>query len=205
MDQYISFVEALRFTHRSLAVTPEVVVHVIGYLTSLDQLRSCPLLQYVFSLSCLCLTEIGTAFHTVKFGKVDSSKLSCGVTDVIFPVQSYLSVVPDSVSVCTSDAALVRFASVVSEFGDDGFPDTYDPWSSVDHFGRWDLFQKLQKAFNGPSGSPTVRSPKKGSNTSSVLSASKTASVKVSGPSSGLTACAKDAIVADLQECGSKP
>ena len=205
MDEYIGFVEDARKGCSGLVENPNLVFDAASFYVSMPALRSRTHLLHLYRLSCLCLTSSIPDFPAIVFGSIDSSRLGNIMGEVSFPVQSYLSVVDDSVSVCTSDSALLRFSSVEDQFGDDGLPETYDPWTSVDHFGRWDLFQKFQGVFTSSSGGQRSPVVKRGSKSSSVASATKAnLSGVVSGPSSELISCAVEAVSADLRECGSK-
>ena len=161
-------------------------------------------LLHVFHLSCLCLTSVSPDLPEIVYGSVNSSKATCPLSEAFFPSQSYLSVVSGSAAICSSPSAIASFLTFEEQFGDAGFPDPFDPWTSVDCFGRWELFQKFQRAYNGISGGPRD-ALSKGGKTSSVLSGSKIGSVtKESGPSGELISCAAVAGAADLKECGSK-
>ena len=81
----------------------------VEFLTPLTALRSRKHLLYLYELACLCLTEPGPALPAVKFSTIDTSDYKCGFISAIEPVQSYLSRVPDGVSVCTPESATSDF------------------------------------------------------------------------------------------------
>ena len=53
----------------------------------------------------------------VKFGTVDSSKLTYGTDDVIFPLQSFLASVPDGAEFCARGSALDQFVESCAIYG----------------------------------------------------------------------------------------
>ena len=173
LDQYISFVEELRSKYSDLVKTPDVLVDVVDFLSSSIQLRDRPLLQYVFSLSCLCLTETSPTLPVVKFGSVDTSKVTCGVADVIFPVQSYLSNVPDSGEVCSRGAALKQFLEFGSNYGRMCSSDVYDAWTSVDYCGRQKILEHFHATYRQIVKAPDKKGPSSKSSVSSAVSVAK--------------------------------
>ena len=86
----------------------------------------------MFRLSCLCLTSVSPDLPDVVYGSVDSSKGACPLSEAFFPTQSYLSVVSGSSAICSSPSAIATFLTFEEQFGDAGFPDSFDPWTSVD-------------------------------------------------------------------------
>ena len=171
------------------------------FFITLPFLRTRPYLFHLFRLSCLCLTSESPELPKITLGSTNNSKLECILSEVFFPVQSYLTDVPSGAAVCVEAASLANFSEVEAQFGDNGFPDTYDPWCSVDFFGRSEILQKFRTVFGNVSGGAGKESPKKGSKTSSVISATKSElSDKEAGPSQVLIASGVGAVVSDPQE-----
>ena len=77
-----------------------------------------PHLLHLFRLSCLCLAETSANLPAIKFHGVDSSDLNCRLSDVLYPAQSYLAHVPDSVAMCTSESALVKYQALAARFSE---------------------------------------------------------------------------------------
>ena len=177
LDQYISLIEELRSKHESLIETPDVIVDIVGFFATLDLLRNRPLLHYVFSLSCLCLTETSQTFPVVKFSTIDTSKPTCGLLDVIFPVQSYVSNVPDAGEVCSRGLALDQFLEKGSTYGRLCLSDVYDAWSSVDYCGRQGIFDHFLTTYRQVMKSRDKKGSSSKGSTSSAVSVSKSLAV----------------------------
>ena len=204
LDEYSGFIEDVRKDCPGLVADPKMAFNLVELYMTFPSLRNRSHLLHVFRLSCLCLTSVSPDLPDVVYGSVDSSKGTCPLSEAFFPTQSYLSVVSGSSAICSSPSAIASFLTFEEQFGDAGFPDSFDPWTSVDFFGRWELFQKFQSVYNGISGGPR-EVPPRGGKTSSISSGSKSGSVaKEPGPSGGLVSCAAVAVAADLKECGSK-
>ena len=63
-----------------------------------------------------------------------------GLTGGLLPVQSYLSLVPNSVAVCTNEDSLAKYRELETHFISRNVAS--DPWSHLDSFGR-SKFQKI--------------------------------------------------------------
>ena len=99
------------------------------------ELRSHCHLYRLSWLSCMCLTEDNELLPPIQFQDVDPQSSRCRLADVLLPTKSYLSVVPNSFAVCTSEASLAKYRELEVEVPlNSGFVAS-DPWSHVDSFG----------------------------------------------------------------------
>ena len=146
-DEYQAFVDHLRVIFPDYKKTPTAVLNVVELLSPLPALRERPHLLHLFELSCLCLTETGTALPAVKFGDVDTTDYRSNLVDLIHPVQSYLSRMPLSVASCTSDDAIVEFKELLEGMDSNDFKPPYDPWNRFDLFGRQKIYKTLDAAY----------------------------------------------------------
>ena len=147
LEEYMSFVYDLRRSYPTLVESPDLIFDVVSYLSTSVKLRSRPLLLYIFRLSCLCLTDAVSEFPSVQFGTVDSSKLGCTMNEVFYPVQSYLSCVPNCIEACCRGESVTRFLNLCSTFGNRAFSSTYTPWSDVDYCGQASFSSILQESY----------------------------------------------------------
>ena len=138
-DEYISVLTHLRGTRASLNSSPNAIHDVIDFLSALPALKEHQHISHFFWLSCLCLTSQAASLPPVSFGKISLSNLSCRSIDVILPVQSFFSNLPQAVPICTSDNALDKFSTLSLDFGETGLDLSYDPWRSVHYFGRSEI------------------------------------------------------------------
>ena len=145
-DEYASFVEALRKENPDLVTS--LIYNVVDYLVAHPGLQFRQHLAHIFKLTCLCLTSCSAETPVVKFGSINSASPSCKLGEVIYPVHSYAANVPGCLESCTNAEALIEFSSLESRFGCRGFPNTYDPWTSVDWFGRASLLRKLEGSYS---------------------------------------------------------
>ena len=67
------------------------------------------------------------------FQDVDAQSSRCRLGDVLLPAQTYLGVVPNSIAICKSEASLVKYRELESQFNSINVAS--DPWSHVDSFG----------------------------------------------------------------------
>ena len=145
-DEYISVLTHLRGAKTSLASNPSVIHDVVDYLSTLPALKERAHVYHLFNLSCLCLTTKSPSFPVVSFGSIRTDNLSCRSTDVILPVQSFFANLSQSVPVCTTDSALESFFTLCVDFGSTGLDSAYDPWRSVDYFGRSKIYKKMSSS-----------------------------------------------------------
>ena len=91
-------------------------------------------------------------------GSISTSGNRGRLTDVVLPVQKYL---PGSVTLCGNDANLASFSLLSASFGRTAFSSSYDPWETVDVFGRSKIYKSLLCSFRsvmfGPRGSSVRR------------------------------------------------
>ena len=146
-DEYLAFLSDLRSSDPTLAGSPDVISDMVNYLVSLPSLTSRPHLYHLFKLSCLCLTDVAKELPVVKSGGIDTSNLQCSMNNVVIPVQSFLSNVPGSVDVCTTDSCLDDFQRLCVDYGSYGSVVNHDPWKEVDFFGRDKIHKSLSSCY----------------------------------------------------------
>ena len=166
-EQYLELLDHLRNLFPA-PVDPVVAIpDVVDFLLNLVYLQNRANLYHLFQLSCLCLTSSAPDLPHVVFGEVDTSKPHCRLTDVILPAQSFLNGVPDSIPVVTSDRNLSSYLSLIGTFGHTAFEENYDPWQSVDNFGRARIYRSLLAAAKAKESGPKVASVPGGSDAAS--------------------------------------
>ena len=157
-EQYLELLDHLRSLFPSPVDPVAAIPDVIDFLLNLDYLHNRPNLLHLFRLSCLCLTTTAPDLPHIHFGDIDTSKPHCRLTDVILPAQSFLHGVPGSIPVVTSDRNLSAYLSLSETFGRTAFEDGYDPWQSVDNFGRARIYRSLLAAAKAKEAGPKVSS-----------------------------------------------
>ena len=145
LDEYASFVKDLR--KENVGIVTSLIYNIVNYLVAHPSLQFRQYLTHIFKLACLCLTSCSAETPVVRFGSINSTSLSCKLGEVIYPVHSYAATVPGCVEVCTSTEALAEFSALDTKFGCRGFANTYDPWTSVDWFGRTSLLRRLEESY----------------------------------------------------------
>ena len=143
-EEYVELLDHLRHSCGPLR-TPESVPDMVDLLISMPALRSRPRLLHLFRLSCLCLTEISPDLPPIRFQGVDSSDPNCRLANILRPAQSYLAIVPNSVTSCVTEAALSKFHDLEMRFDSGNVPG--DPWAHVDAFGQSKYYRALLTAF----------------------------------------------------------
>ena len=118
---------------------PGTIDFIMGQTTI--QIR--PILLRWFKLACLCLDEPFRSLPTVKFGSVKTDDHTSQLVDVVLPVQLYFNTVAGSVEAVTSGFSISEFLELETTFGRSALSDTYDPWSSLEEFGRADILSKF--------------------------------------------------------------
>ena len=156
-DEYLAFLDHLRVTHSDLRKDPSSLLDLVDFLSPNVALRSRPHLLYLFELACLCLTENSSPLEPVKFCGEDTSDYRCRYVEVLQPVQSYLSRVPDGVSTCTNDSALSDFTSLLQNPPDFSSA-SYDPWGEFDLFGRKIIYKCLDSSYKAHVATPAAGS-----------------------------------------------
>ena len=81
----------------------------VEVLSQMPELRSRYHLYRLFRLSCLCLTEDTAILPPIRFQDVDAQSPRCRLADVLMPAQSYLARVPDAITVCNNEDALIKY------------------------------------------------------------------------------------------------
>ena len=135
-DQYVELLDHLRPNYLASLVITDVVDDLMDFLMKLEFLQAREHLLHFFKLCCLCVISVGPAYPGVKVGSIDTFDQRGRFIDVVLPAQSYLSGVPDSVTLRVNDANLARFSLLSASFGRTAFSAGYDPWERVDDFGR---------------------------------------------------------------------
>ena len=146
-DEYIDVLTHLRGSKVSLTSTPSAFYDLVNFLSKLPALRERKHVYRLFKLSCLCLADKSPTLPIVSFGNVSTANLNCQSTDVVLPVESLLANLPQSVPVCASDRALEEFSRLCVDFGENSLDDAFDPWHSVDLFGRAKTLKKLSSSY----------------------------------------------------------
>ena len=113
----------------------------IDFLINLDFMQEHSHLLYLFKLSCLCVTSNSPRYPVVTVGSLSTSNYQSRLTDVVLPVQSYLSGVPDSVAFCSNESNLSEFSLLSASFGRSALSSSYDPWTFIDEFGRGKIYK----------------------------------------------------------------
>ena len=147
LDEYLELRTDLQQAGTSLASSPNVIHDVIDYLVDSPHLQKRKHMVHFFKLSCLCLTSSSPDPVVIKYKEIDTTNPRCRLTDAILPVQSFLSVVPQSVPLCVSESGLDNFQRLIVDFGLSGFAVDYDPWRDVDYFGRKQFHSGFSSAY----------------------------------------------------------
>ena len=143
LEEYTSFVDELRQVYSDMAQPTLLITDTINFLMEQSSLLSRPLLYRLFTLSCLCLDQPFQDLPEVRFRSVRTDVPSSKLTDIILPVQSYFKSVPRGVETLSDDSSVSKFLSLETTFGDSALRDSYDPWLSIDLFGRAGILAKL--------------------------------------------------------------
>ena len=157
-EQYNELVDHLRSSFPPSVDLTVAIPDLIDFMLTLPFLQNRPNLLHLFRLCCLWPTSSVPELPPIIFGDVDTSKPHCRLTDVILPAQSFLQGVPESVSIVTSESNLTSFMSLSENFGHTAFEDGYDPWQSVDNFGRARIYRSLLAAAKAKEAGPKVSS-----------------------------------------------
>ena len=89
----------------------------IDFLMNLQFRQTKEDLLSLFKLCCLCITSASPSCPGVLVGSIDTSGNRDRFTDVVLRVQSYLSGVPGSATLCGNDANIARFSLIPVSFG----------------------------------------------------------------------------------------
>ena len=140
-DEYLEFVAHFRQSYHTLKNSPNGFSDMIDLLSAMPELRNRIHFHRLFQISCMCLTENTPLLPPFQFHDVDTQRPKCRLGDVLLPAQSYLSRVPESISVCTKDDSLSKLREIEQEFHTGNMAG--DPWSHVDVFVRADSYKTL--------------------------------------------------------------
>ena len=90
MDDYLEFVDDLRFVYlNKLHIGPKID-DTVTFLSSSPELSKREYTSYVFKLSCLCLGHIVPELPNVSIGSPDRTRNAIDLAVVIEPLQCYL-------------------------------------------------------------------------------------------------------------------
>ena len=153
-DQYMQLLDHLRTAYSPDFDITSVSCDLIEFLSELEFLRDHSCLFYLFKLCCLCATTVSPTYPDVTFGTISTAGRHSRLTDVILPVQSYMSNVRDAVAFCSDDRNLARIIDFSSSFERSAFAPDYDPWSYVDTFGRSKIYKSLLASYRVAFSSP---------------------------------------------------
>ena len=173
-DEYMEFFDHFRHTYSALKGS-ERITDMVDLFISMPERQNRPHLCRLFRLSCLCLGEDTALLPPIKFQDVVAQSSRCRLSDVLLPSQSYLTVVPNGIAKCTSEASLAKYKELERQFNSGNVPS--DPWSHVDSFER-EKFQKVltsvyKASYRGPKPTASSRSASESESTSSTHSPSK--------------------------------
>ena len=146
-DEYVELLDHLKASSLPSFDVSQGSPDLIDFLVNLDFMQEHSRLLYLFKLSCLCITSESPQYPTVRIGTANTTSHQNRLTDVVLPVQSYLSGVPDSTAFCTSDSILAKFSLLSASFSQTVSSASYDPWTSVDEFGRNRIYKSLLTSY----------------------------------------------------------
>ena len=146
-DDYLALLDHLRGNYPPTFDVTSVSRDLIDFMMTLDFLQSRERLLYLFKLFCLCATSVTPTYPVVTAGSVSTAGHRGRFTDVILPVQSYVSSVPGSAAFCCNEANLSKFSLFASSFGRSAFSADYDPWTYVDDFGGSKIYKSLLSTY----------------------------------------------------------
>ena len=146
-DEYVELLDHLKASSLPSFDVSQGSPDLIDFLVNLDFMQEHSRLLYLFKLSCLCITSESLQYPTVRIGTANTTSHQNRLTDVVLPVQSYLSGVPDSTAFCTSDSSLAKFSLLSASFSQTVSSASYDPWTSVDEFGRNRIYKSLLTSY----------------------------------------------------------
>ena len=142
-DEYVELLDQLRASILPSFDVTQGSADLIDFLINLDFMQEHSHLLYLFKLSCLCVTSNSPRYPVVTVGSLSTSNYRSRLTDVVLPVQSYLSGVPDSVAFCSNESNLSEFSLLSASFGRSALSSSYDPWTFIDVFGRGKIYKTL--------------------------------------------------------------
>ena len=146
-DEYVELLDPLRASSLPSFDVTQGSPDLIDFLINLDFMQEHSHLLYLFKLSCLCITSNSPRYPVVTVGSPRTSNYQSRLTDVVLPVQSYLSGVPDSVVFCSNESHLSNFSLLPASFGQSALSSFYDRWSFVDKFGWGKIYKTLLTSY----------------------------------------------------------
>ena len=146
-DEYVELLDHLKASSLPSFDVSQGSPDLIDFLVNLDFMQEHSRLLYLFKLSCLCITSESPQYPTVRIGTANTTNHQNRLADVVLPVQSYLSGVPDSTAFCISDSSLAKFSLLSASFSQTVSSASYDPWTSVDEFGRNRIYKSLLTSY----------------------------------------------------------
>ena len=147
MDDYLEFVDDLRFVYLDeLHIGPKIE-DMVTFLSMSPELSKREYTSYVFRLCCLCLGHVVPDLPSVSLGSPNRNVAGVNLADVIEPLQSYLLGSSLEQNVFASAECISSCVEMLAEFGDRALQPSYDPWASVDFHGRGKIHADLTKAY----------------------------------------------------------
>ena len=131
------YLELLDYSHTCYGVSFNIMdtsLILIEFMMVLEILQFRQNFFYRFKLCCLSVTSSRSQYPPVPLGSISTAGFRDRFLDVILPVQSYMSGIPDSVTSFDHDSNLAKFSSRSA------FSSAYDPWTYVDTFGRSKIY-----------------------------------------------------------------
>ena len=147
MDDYMEFIDDVRFVYLDeLHIGPKIE-DMITFLSSSPELAKREQTAYVFKLCCLCLGHVVPTLPGVILGCPSKNVAEIDLSDFIEPLQSYLLGSSGEQNIFTSAESISSYVEVLDKFGDRAIQPCYDPWASVDFYGKSQIYGDLTKAY----------------------------------------------------------
>ena len=146
-DQYTQLLDDLRICYGPNSDMTSTSQDLIEFLLELNFLQDRDHLLYLIKLCCLSATTPCPTYPDVKMGSTSTAEHQSRLNDEILPCQSYIARVSGSVALSSVDANLENFSLLAASFGRSAFSPTYDPWTSFDAFGRFNVYKSLQSSY----------------------------------------------------------
>ena len=147
MDDYLEFIDDLRFVYLDELHLGPKIDDVVTFLSLSPKLSKREYTSYVFKLCCLCLGHVIPELPSVSLGSPDRGVAGVDLADVIEPLQIYLLSSSLQQTIFASAECISSCVEVLAEFGDRALQPSYDPWASVDFHGRAKVHADLTKTY----------------------------------------------------------
>ena len=147
MDDYLQFIDDLRFVYSSVLHIGPNIEDMVTFLSLSQELSKREYTSYVFKVCCLCLGHIVPELPNVSMGSPDRSRSAIDLADIIEPLQCYLLTCSEDQNIFLSADSVSSCVEMLSEFGDKALQPSYDPWASVDFYGRAKIHADSTKTY----------------------------------------------------------